>query len=169
MTKLRQLLAPLLIAALVAPAPLLAQGRNSSVKISGQDVDEVVNVPVDDAAMLAAIAEAQRTLPEFLAVLAKRDPAISRITFKFALGGKEHIWVSGVERDGEFLTGRLSNVPVMRGFSYGQPVRVPMNQISDWGYRGADGVMRGHFTTRANMPRFSPALRKEILADFGWK
>lgn len=171
MTKLRQLLAPLLIAALVAPAPLLAQGRNRAnrtAEIGGRDNGEVAYIRADDPAMTAAIAEARRTLPEFLAVLAKPDPLITNVVFKFPLEGKEHIWVDHVARDGDYLTGQLANDPVMAGYTYRQEVRVKLSDISDWAYRNPEGIMQGHRTTRVLLQTVPAAMKQAIMEDFGW-
>ncbi len=167
---LRRIFAPLLLAALLAPAPLAAQQSrsNRAAEIGERDNGEVVYVRGDDSAMNAAIAEAQRTLPEFLAVLAKPDPLITNIVFKYPLGGKEHIWVDHVARDGDYLTGRLANDPVAPGYSYQQEVRVKLSDVSDWAYRNPAGIMQGHRTTRVLLGEFPAALRKSIMEDFGW-
>lgn len=171
MSKLRKFLAPLLIAALVAPAPLLAQRNrsNRAAEIGGRDNGDVVYTRADDPAMLAAIAEARRTLPEFLGVLAKPDPLITGVVFKYPLENKEHIWVDHVALDGDSLTGRLANDPVLPGYSYQQEVRVKLTDISDWAYRNPEGVMQGHRTTRVILQTAPAALKKEIMEDFGWK
>ena len=168
----RSLFALLLVAGLLAPATLAAQGSsraNRAAEIGGRDQGEVVYIRDDDPAMLAAIAEAQRTLPEFLAVLAKPDPLITNVVFKYPLAGKEHIWVDDVARDGDYLTGRLANDPVLRGFSYQQEVRVKLSDVSDWAYRNPAGIMQGHRTTRVLMQTAPAAMRKSLMEDFGWK
>jgi uncharacterized protein YegJ (DUF2314 family) len=172
MSPLRPMLAALLVTALIAPAPLAAQNRGKASRtgeITGRDDSEVVYIRADDPAMVAAIAEAQRTLPEFLAVLAKPDPLITNVVFKYPLAGKEHIWVDHVARDGEYLTGRLANDPVLPGYSYQQEVRVKLSDISDWAYRNPEGIMQGHRTTRVLLRTAPAVLRKEMLEDFGWK
>jgi uncharacterized protein YegJ (DUF2314 family) len=172
MSALRPILVALLVTALIAPAPLAAQSGGKASRageISGRDDSEVVYIRADDPAMVAAIAEAQRTLPEFLAVLAKPDPLITNVVFKYPLAGKEHIWVDHVARDGDYLTGRLANDPVLPGYSYQQEVRVKLSDISDWAYRNPEGIMQGHRTTRVLLRTAPAALRKEMLEDFGWK
>jgi uncharacterized protein YegJ (DUF2314 family) len=170
----RLLLAAALALGLLTPAALLADGSGKTSR-SGANMagnpgeDEVVYIRGDDPAMLAAIAEAQRTLPEFLGVLAKPDPLITNIVFKYPLGGKEHIWVDHVARDGDYLTGRLANDPVQPGYTYQQEVRVKLIDISDWAYRNPEGIMQGHRTTRVLLRTAPAALRKEMLEDFGWK
>ncbi len=171
MSRLRSLTAALLIAALVAPVPLSAQVRNRPDKARSVEADEdsVVYVRSSDPEMNAAIAEAQRTLPEFLAVVAKADPLITNVIFKYPLGGKEHIWVDHVARDGDYLTGRLANVPIQRGYTYQQEVRVKLTDVSDWAYRNAEGVMQGHRTTRVLLKQADAATRQRMMEDFGWE
>jgi hypothetical protein len=75
MTRLLSLAALVLAAAL--PSPALAQNP---------DADPTIAIAEDDPAMDAAIAEARRTLPEFLAVLADPPADASDFTIKFPLG-----------------------------------------------------------------------------------
>jgi uncharacterized protein YegJ (DUF2314 family) len=158
---------------LLAPGALLAQSKTGAASAApttpDPGEDQVVNVRRDDPAMVAAIAEARRTLPEFLRMLATPDPLISNVVFKYPLDGKEHIWVDHVARDGDYLTGRLANEPVLAGYAYQQDVRVKLSDVSDWAYRDAAGIMQGHRTTRAMLGRIDPALAKDILADFRWE
>lgn len=130
--------------------------------------DDVTAVEADDPEMDAAIAEAQRSLPQFLAMLADPPARASDIAFKFPLGGWEHIWVTEVALQGDKLVGRLGNDPVQEGHRFGDVVRVPLGEVSDWSWRGADGVMRGHHTTRVLLGRMEPAQAAEIRAALGW-
>jgi uncharacterized protein YegJ (DUF2314 family) len=172
MRRLALLAAPLALG-LLAPGALLAQSKTGSASAAptapDPGEDQIVNVRRDDPAMVAAIAEARRTLPEFLRMLAHPDPLVSNVVFKYPLEGKEHIWVDHVARDGDTLTGRLANEPVLPGYTYQQDVRVKLSEISDWAYRDAAGIMQGHRTTRAMMERIDPALAKDIREDFRWE
>jgi uncharacterized protein YegJ (DUF2314 family) len=134
-----------------------------------QDRPDIEEVADSDPAMNAAIAEAKRTLPEFLAILRPNAPKSSEITFKYPLGGWEHIWVEKVKIDGPYLTGRLANMPAQDRHKMGDAVRVPLNEVSDWGYRNINGVMQGHFTTRVLLPRIQPNVATSIRQSFGWK
>ena len=118
--------------------------------------------------MIAAIEEAQRTLPEFLAVLENPPKGVSYMSFKFPLGGWEHIWVGNVRFDGSHLTGQLSNVPQQTDWSQGDQVRVPLTTVSDWAWLDADGVMRGHHITRVILTRIDPARAARIRSNLGW-
>jgi uncharacterized protein YegJ (DUF2314 family) len=143
-------------------APLLAAPP------AGEDEGPVVNVRTDDPKMNAAIAEARRTLPEFLAALADPPPGVTGFSFKYPLAGHEHIWVDHVERRGDRLVGRLVDTPLEPGYREGQRVTVPIGQVSDWAYRDARGVMQGHRTTRVLLPHLDPAHRRQIREGFGW-
>lgn len=132
------------------------------------DAIPMVNVSTSDTKMNAAIAEARRTLPKFLTLLADPPPGTGEYTFKYPLGGWEHIWVDHVERHGDRLTGTLANVPEQEGYRQGQRVTVPLKEVSDWAYRDASGVMQGHRTTRVLLPRLDPADARAVRAAMGW-
>ena len=151
------LAAPLL--AIAAPCPALAQNA---------DADPTVSIDPDDPAMEAAIAEAQRTLPEFLAVLADPPRGASEFVIKFPLGGWEHIWVDDLRIEEGRVVGALANAPEQEGHRIGDRVSVPFAQITDWAYRAPDGVMQGHRTTRVLLPQFPEELSAAIAEDFGW-
>lgn len=113
--------------------------------------DDVEWVKTSDPEVNAAIEMAKQSLPSFLSAL--NDPDSFNMTFKFPLGGYEHIWVTGVRRDGAFLTGVLDNVPVQDGWSKGDAVRVPLSEISDFFYCDADSNPHGHYTTAVFIDR----------------
>lgn len=142
-------------------APVLAQSKEPPP-------DRVIETPFGDKEMNAAYAKAQDTLPEFLAVVDDPPEGVTDITFKYPLEGWEHIWVGNVRRYGNTLHGQLVNVPEAEGYEIGQRVVVPLGDVSDWGYRGADGVMRGHFTTRVLLKKVPPADAKALRDWLGW-
>ncbi|HWT31381.1 MAG TPA: DUF2314 domain-containing protein [Croceibacterium sp.] len=130
--------------------------------------DQVYQVDADDPVMDAAIAEAQRTLPDFLALLAEPPAGTSEFMIKYPLAGWEHIWVDNLTIEGEAIAGALANTPVEEGYQFGQRVSVPLAEISDWAYRAANGVMQGHRTTRVLLGQAPDEMAAAILADFGW-
>jgi uncharacterized protein YegJ (DUF2314 family) len=141
------------LAALSLSAPALAQHKNAAPR-ANEPVDgraDVSWVEAGDPDVNAAMAKAQDTSPDFIAALA--DPDAFNITFKFPLGGYEHIWVKGVGRDGAFLTGVLDNVPIQKGWAKGDTVRVPIAEMSDYFYCDGDGNPHGHFTTAVFIDR----------------
>ena len=127
-----------------------------------------LSIDKDDRAMNAARAEARRTLPAFLTLLANPPEGTGGYAIKFPLEGWEHIWVNELEIDGKVIVGQLANYPEQDGYKIGQSVRVPISQITDWGYRSAKGVMQGHFTTRVLLTRIAPADAAQIRDDMGW-
>lgn len=160
---MKRILSPIFALLLLgmAPAPAPADGRP-------HDALAVTPVSAEDQTMNAAIAQAQRTLPDFLRLLANPPAGSTGYAIKFPLGGYEHIWVEDVRLEGQVLVGTLANYPEQAGYSFGQNVRVPLAQVSDWSYRDAKGVMQGHFTTRvllATMPKDEAAQVREAL---GW-
>lgn len=75
--------------------------------------DPVIDYETSDPAMSAAIAEARRTLPSFLAAM--KAGGNSGFSVKVAIphaGGREHIWMGNVRIAGGHFTGRLANEPV---------------------------------------------------------
>lgn len=157
---MKRLLAVLLAAPLLASAPVLAQNA---------DADPTVAFEADDPVMDAAIAEAQRTLPEFLAALADPPIGASEFGIKYPLGGWEHIWVGNLRRDGDRITGTLANAPEQEGRRLGERVSVPLADVSDWAWRSPDGVMHGHHTTRVLFPQLPEEVVEAIRQDFGWQ
>jgi len=152
------------ILAFICAAPALGQDEPSF-----DDPDPIVELRADDPVLAAARTQARETLRQWLAVLADPPAGSESVAFKFPLEGWEHIWVENVTRDGEFLQGTLSNVPHSEGWSWGDFVRVPISDVSDWAYRDSEGVMQGHFTTRALFQQIEPELVAQIKADFGWE
>jgi uncharacterized protein YegJ (DUF2314 family) len=151
----------------LAAAPLLALATAPLAALA-QDEPDIVEVDADDPEMNAAKAEAQRTLPQFLAFLANPPAGSGDFVIKFPLGGWEHIWVSDVVRRGQVLVGRLANDPVEKDHAIGDEVSVPLAEVSDWAWRDADGVMQGHFTTRVLLSRIDPEEADYIRAYMGW-
>ena len=155
---------PLALAALaLLAAPVAAQEAKPN-----PDADPTIAVSAADAQMNAAIAEAQATLPDFLAVLANPPRGASDISFKFPLEGYEHIWVADVRRDGDVLTGQLANNPEAPGWALGDPVRVPLSDVSDWGYWNARGEGVGFYTVRVILDYLSSAEAQAVREAYGW-
>lgn len=119
--------------------------------------------------MNAAIAEAKRTIPHFLAVLRNPPRGTSDLWIKYPLEGTEHIWVENLRRVGDRIEGRLMNVPIDERYKLGQAVSVPITQISDWAYRDAQGVVQGNRTTRYLLPRLDPTDAASVREQMGWR
>lgn len=146
-----------------------AEGSEAYLDASGGG-DDMVQVPSADAEMNAAVAEAKRTLPVYLARLDAGQLAPSD-GVKVAMPtdqGNEHIWVHQVARDGDRLTGVLANQPnYLPNLQRGSPVTFAVDQVSDWSYE-KDGRMWGNYTTRVMLPHVGPedqaSLRQSLSA-----
>lgn len=132
---------------------LILGGCGSSAKddvIKRPDQPDVVSVTDEDAEMNAAIAEAQRTLPDFLKQL--KSPKNKMFSLKVRMptadGGAEHIWVSDVAYKSGKFSGLLDNEPVdLPGKKRGDPVDFAEKDVTDWIIMDEKGNMSGGFTT----------------------
>ncbi len=69
----------------------------------------------------------------------------------------EHMFVDGIDFDGRRVYGYLNNDPNwVSGLKAGDPVDVPLAQVSDWIYTQGEGVF-GAFTVHLIRSRMSPA------------
>lgn len=154
---------------LIAAAAFAMQaGSAAAAPPPPADRPDIIGVEAADAAMNAAIAEAKRTFPDFLAALRSGRFDRDSFVFKYPLGGFEHIWVRLDRIEGDTLVGRLANIPEQPDFQVGQQVRVRVADISDWAYRDQRGVMIGHRTTRVLLSMMDDETRREIIAHMGW-
>ncbi len=121
------------------PAPEAGQmGGQEGQSSDGSTPDGVVYYEASDAAMNAAIAEAQRWTPAFLADF-RQTPAYDRASYSLKVGlptpfgGFEHIWVDQLRYENDQLVGALANQPVeLPGLRLGSRVVIDEAQISDW-------------------------------------
>lgn len=140
----------LLIALAVAMTPIAASAQNAAPP------DEIIDYATQDKAMNAAIAEARRTLPEFWRMHAQvgGDKASLKVAFPIPRGGNEHMWLGGIERDGDKVTGVLLNVPRDVDHKKGQTLTIDMSRVSDW-HIEKNGRMWGNYTTRVMVDQMS--------------
>ena len=165
---LATLAAPLALAGLTAPAAAQADDTHVTDRDDHYGVDRVIPVEDSDPQMSAAIAAAQATLPEWLAILADPPKGAEYVVFKYPLGGWEHIWVDNVRRQGDILVGTLANHPVQEGHAYGERVLVPISEVSDWGWWDADGRAQGYRTMAVLFDRMEPAEAARYRRQMGW-
>lgn len=86
---------------------------------------------------------------------AKEDPEV------------EHMWLTGVDYDGEFVSGELVNVPnELKSVQQGDTLQVPINELSDWMYVLSDEVFGG-FSVNLMRARMSAKERKSH--DAAWR
>ena len=127
-----------------------------------KDMTDVLRTQGDDEEINAAIAEAQRRLPEFRRVIEEDShrilPVHPRAFVKVcidseAVGAFEHVWLEGVFFEGTEVGGQVvTSVAGDSQLKEGAKVVAPMKQISDWMYYEGD-ALRGAFVERILMRR----------------
>lgn len=124
-----------------------------------------------DRDMNAAIAEARRTLDQFLAVA--RNPPAGATGFKLKVmlsdaNGTEHFWFTPFKETRDGFSGVLANTPdKVKSFTEGKVYAFKRGQISDWGYQ-LNGKQIGSYTVCVlfkTMPRDEVARYKH---DYGF-
>jgi uncharacterized protein YegJ (DUF2314 family) len=132
---------PGLEATLRGPRPLDAARQMSQ--------PPVIEIPADDPAMLAAVAEARWRWPEFVAAFEHRQPGQTfAVKARFQEGeAEEFIWVIVNALEQDTIYGTLDNDPVgLRKLAVGSRVRVAAAEINDWLYHKDREDLHGGFT-----------------------
>jgi len=113
--------------------------------------DATINVADGDPKMLAAIAKARETLPQFWAEFDHPQPGENNFCLKVMVrDGKEveHFWVEKLERKDWKTFGSIANDPdLVHNVKMGDRIEIPEPDISDWFYM-RDGKMVGNYTLR---------------------
>jgi uncharacterized protein YegJ (DUF2314 family) len=129
--------------------------------------DRIVRVSERDRNMNLAIAEAKRTLDDFLALSRKPPDGASNFKLKVMLSdesGVEHFWFIPFKEIKDGFTGVLANDPqVVKSVVAGKVYAFKREQISDWGYE-LKGKQIGSFTVCAlfkTMPKAEVARYKK--------
>lgn len=95
----------------------------------------VVQVSDDDPRMKAAVAEARRRWPEFVAAFKARQPG-GNYAVKAPItreDNTEFIWLEVIGLEPEYIHGKLANDPVdLGGLKLGDQVEVPLSDLNDW-------------------------------------
>jgi uncharacterized protein YegJ (DUF2314 family) len=150
--------------ALAFAQPALAQEGQDQPERQG---DPIVQFTDDDVVMNAAIADARRSYPQFLAhfdAAPERDRAATfmiKVGLPSSDGGHEHIWVYNLRREAGRLIGDLANEPnLLPGMNLGSRVEIIEDQVSDWAIITREG-MYGSYTTRVMLPHLPPAEAEE--------
>jgi uncharacterized protein YegJ (DUF2314 family) len=135
-------------AALMAVSPVAAQ---------------VIDFRSSDREMNHAIAEARRTLPDFVALY--RAGRGERHAVKVAIPydrGREHVWMNLTAIEGDVFIGKIANDPVHLGtMNRGDSYRAGSAMVSDWNYRSG-GQMHGSYTTRVAIKKLTPTQVREL-------
>ncbi len=134
--------------------------------------DQTRLISGQDRAMNAAIAEARKTLDEFLA-LAKNPPqGASGFRIKAMVSdetGIEHLWFAPFKEVTGGFAGVLVNEPtVIKSMKYGSVYGIRREQITDWGYV-QDGKQKGSFTVCALFLTMDKATVERYKSDHGFE
>jgi uncharacterized protein YegJ (DUF2314 family) len=128
------------------------RGENPRNELRRAHHAPVISVPDDAPEMLAAVEEARRRWPEFVAAFEQRSPdAKSRFSVKAPLGlpgEEEFIWISVTSIEAEKIYGTLGNDPVaIPNLKQGDKVSVSVSKVNDWIYL-RDDELCGGFTVK---------------------
>lgn len=121
--------------------------------------DEVINVERDDPEMLAAIAKARGTLPQFWQAFETMEHGESNFALKVRIddgGNTEHFWATDIEKRDGLIWGTINNDPnLVRSVKLGDRIKIPEVDISDWLYM-RDGKMVGNETVKPLFKKMPP-------------
>ncbi len=121
--------------------------------------------------MIAAIAKARETLPQFWQIFDKRERGEVDFSLKVKItdkNGTEHFWATDIERRDGKKMGTISNDPnIVAAVKLGDRIEIPDADISDWLYM-RDGKMVGNETLKPllkTMPAAEAEKLKEMMAN----
>jgi uncharacterized protein YegJ (DUF2314 family) len=127
--------------------------------------DQVRNVSEQDRTMNLAIAEARRTLDDFLALSRNPPTGASKFKLKVMLSdesGVEHFWFIPFKEISGGFAGVLANDPqVIKSVAAGKVYAFKREQITDWGYE-LNGKQIGSFTVCA----LFKTMPKDVVARY---
>lgn len=128
---------------------------------------KIFHSPTSDNAMQDAIAAARSSTASFVARLEAPQPGDHAfgIKFPFRDGDEvEHMWVSDVRRDGDQFVGIVeADAQLVGNVAKGATVRVPMGEISDWGFNNGTAI-HGNYTTRVMLDTLPPPMRRALAS-----
>lgn len=110
----------------------------------------IAGIDGEDPRLVAAVAEANRRLDEFLTAFAQRQPGDTfAVKMPFADdAGQEFMWVSVTHIDDKGFHGLLDNEPAfVKTVKEGETVHVPRKNLNDWMYV-SNGELHGGFTLK---------------------
>ncbi|MDX2309139.1 MAG: DUF2314 domain-containing protein [Hyphomicrobium sp.] len=120
--------------------------------------DKVISVLSEDKDMNAAIEKARASLDTFWRTQENPGPGESDFALKVAISGNgatEHFWLTEIRREGDKITGLISNEPQsVKTVRLGQPYTFTSAEISDWTFK-RNGKLVGNETMRILLPRMS--------------
>jgi uncharacterized protein YegJ (DUF2314 family) len=121
--------------------------------------DPTTKVDDDDPEMIAAIAKARASLPEFWKKLQNHAGNETDFSLKVRItdkNGAEHFWLGNLEhRDGKIYGVIDNNAEIVANVKLGDRIEIPDADISDWLYMRR-GKMVGNYTIRALFKKMTP-------------
>jgi uncharacterized protein YegJ (DUF2314 family) len=124
------------------------RGPDPLAALASAVLPPVLGVSADDPALRAAVQEARRRWPEFVAAFEQREPG-QMFSVKVPMRDSkmtEYMWVSVSALENGMIYGRLDNEPVeLKRLRSGDQVRVPVAELNDWLYTRGD-LLAGGFT-----------------------
>lgn len=133
--------------------------------------DQTVMVSEQDKNMNLAIAEARKSLDNFLAL--SKNPPEGATNFKLKVmlsddSGVEHFWFIPFKEVKDGFAGVLANDPqVIKSVVAGKIYSFKREQITDWGYE-MNGKQMGSFTVCALFKTMPPAVVARYKQDHGF-
>lgn len=148
----------------------LVVGSAAAEGASAKDRYLILEVPLADPGMKAAVRRARAELPGFFGRLAHPAPDEGEFMVAYdAIPGKadELVWIYEISRSRGLVTGIVRSETQRAEVSQGDRVTITEARILDWAYRKGK-VVQGSYTTRvliAHMPRDESFFLRESL---GW-
>ena len=130
----------------------------------------VYMVSNEDPEMNAAMTEARETVQELVEQLPELQSAGAQVSIKVPVSegdNVEHIWLANLRHENGMIHGNLANAPAaLPSWSYGDPVEVPLENISDW-MVVLEGQLYGGYTLFAMRDRMQGDQRRRFEAAVG--
>lgn len=118
--------------------------------VTEENYAPVVAVDGDDPRMQAAVEEARRRWPEFVAAFEEHGPGQCSVKCPItAAGNTEFIWLEVTAIENETIYGTLANDPMDLGaLKLGSRVKASAGELNDWIYFDDTDAMHGGFTIK---------------------
>jgi uncharacterized protein YegJ (DUF2314 family) len=128
----------------------LLKGPDPFAAVTEESYAPVVEVDGDDPRMQAAVEEARRRWPEFVAAFEARGPAAFSVKSPItARGNTEFIWIEVTAIENDTIYGTLANDPMDLGsLRLGSRVKTTAAELNDWLFFDESDEMQGGFTIK---------------------
>ena len=123
----------------------------------------------DDPLMLAAMADAKRTWPQFIQLFAAHPKdALVKFRLTTKAGAIENVWGDLLELGPDTAKVYLRTMPIAETEIPSRHLTIPVTDIVDWQVMFADGSLRGGFTQQATfriMERENGSLPRKFIDE----